>query len=195
MRSHCAKTDRNTDPAPGRSDASPSARRAGATRLQPLLDVASAGARALQANRRPVVAALPESRAAAPDDAGLVAHARRRRPDGRVQDAARSVRQLHGERVGPLVRPRARPGARWPGRLLLRRVRAQRVDGHLLRGFGRPRRRPPEGCFGHGHPVRRGRPFLSTRLLPTDHRCRWTPGARLPGLRPTATAAAPSCGA
>ena len=114
---------------------------------------------------------------------------RRHRPDGRVQDAARRLRQVHGERLRPLVRAQPRRPAGRADRLLLRRVRAQRVARHLLGRPGRARRRPPEGRLGHGHPVRRGRPFLSPRLLPPDHRRRRPPGARLPRLRPGPAAA------
>ena len=146
------------------------------------------GARAVPAHRRRILAALPDAGADHPGAAQLVRHARRHRPDGRVQDVARPVRPLRRQRLGPLVPAPARRGFRRPDRLLLRRVRAPRIARHLLRWPRRTRRRPPEGSLRHGPPLRRGRALLPARLLPTDHRCRRPPGARLPRLRPVAAA-------
>ena len=70
-----------------------------------------------------------------------------------------------------------------PGRLLLRRVRAARVAGHLLRRPGRAGGRPLQGRLGHGPAVRGRGPVLPARLLPAVHRCRRPPGARLPRPR------------
>ncbi len=186
-----AAQDRYSHPAAGRVAPPRQARRAGAACLQPATGcgirgcACSSGASTSApgcAHRNPV-----PLRPAAPR---LVGDPRRRRPDGRVPHPARRLRSLHGERRRPLVRAPARQAARRPDCLLLRRVRPERVAGHLLGRPRRARRRPPQGRLGHGHPVHRRRPVLSPRLLSPDDRCRRPPGTRLSRLRPAAPAAA-----
>ena len=163
---------RYPDPADAGPAAPPEAGRPEAAGVQPLLDLASRGPRALRAHRPPDVDGLPQPRPCPVDVARLDDAARRPRLHGHVHDRARAVRPLHGQRQRPLVRSAPRRRAGRPGRVLLRRVRPPRDAADLL---GRPRRargRPLQDRLGHGAALRRRRALLPPRLLPPDRSTR-----------------------
>ena len=175
---------RDSDPPRRTVPAAAPIRGAAAPRLQPLVDVASAGGPPLPADRRHDVVALSQPHRPVREPDHLAAAARRPGLHRRVRGDPRRLRPLHGQRRRPLVPSLPRQPAQRADRVLLCRVRVPRVARHLL---GRPRRagrRPHEERQRHGPAARRRGPPLPQGLLPPDDRRRRPPAARLPRLRP-----------
>src|SRR3954453_16229121 len=99
--------------------AATAARRPAATRVQPLVELAPRGARALLADRRERVGTLSKPRARAGRTRRLGGPARQTRVHGRIPGDPPRARSLHGGQLRQLVQPTAPREAEGSDRLLL----------------------------------------------------------------------------
>src|SRR5688572_14382507 len=170
------------DPGGKLSLAAPSGRPP-AARLQPPLGVGPADAEPVEPDRPDGLDALsqPDPGHQRPDR--VVPTPRRREVPGRIPRRPGRIRSLYVRRLRALVPPPTRRQARWPDRLLLRRIRDPRVAGYLLGRPGGPGRRSHEVGQRHGPAVPGRWAAVPQGLLPPIDRRGRPPGTQLPRLR------------